>query len=68
MVFAYVSVKGWIIDPYVQSFFDSSHEVLVLSPHNTEILNSDILTSNVVMVKYWGGGLEMFLEPLSNCS
>ena len=56
MVLAYVSVKGWIVDPYVQSFFDSSHEVLVLSPHNTEILNSDIVTSDVVMVKYWGRG------------
>ena len=68
MVFAYVSVKGWIIDPYVQSFFDSSHEVLVLFPHNTKILNSDIVTSDIVMVKYWGGGLEMFLEPLSKSS
>ena len=37
MVFAYVSVKGWIIDPYIESFFDGSHEVL-LSPHNTKIL------------------------------
>ena len=24
------SVKGWIIDPYVQGFFDSSHEILIL--------------------------------------
>ena len=68
MVFAYISVKGWIVDPYVQSFFDSSHEVLVLSPHNTEILNSDIVTSDVVMVKYWGRGLQMFLESLSKSS
>ena len=68
MVFAYVPDKGWIIDPYVQSFLDSSHEVLVPSPHNTKILNSDIVTSDVVMVKYWGGGLEVFLEPLSKSS
>ena len=26
------------------------------------------MTSDVVMVKYWGGGLEMFLEPLSKSS
>ena len=58
------SVKGWIIDPYVQSFLDSSHEVLVLS----KILNSDIVTSDAVMVKYWEGDLEMFLEPLSKSS
>ena len=68
MVFAYVSVKGWIVDPYVQSFFDSSHEVLVLPPQNAEILNSNIVTSDVVMVKYWGRDLLMFLEPLSKSS
>ena len=55
MVLAYVSIEGWIVDPYIQSFFDSSHEVLVLSPHNTEILNRDIVNSDV-MVKYWEGG------------
>ena len=68
MVFAYVSVEGWIIDPYVKSFFDSSHEDLLLSPHNTKILYRDFVTSDVVVVKYWGGGLEMFFEPLSKCS
>ena len=53
MVLAYVSFKGWIADPYTQSFFDRSHDVLVLSPHYTEILNSDIVTSGVVSV-LWG--------------
>ena len=57
MVLAYVSIKRWIVGPYIQGFFDSCHEVLVLSPHNTEILNSDIVTCDVVMVKYWGRGL-----------
>ena len=32
MVFAYVSVEEWIIDPYVQCFFHCSVEVLVFSP------------------------------------
>ena len=35
------------------------------SPHYTKILNGDIVTSGVKMVKYWGGCLLMFLEPLS---
>ena len=26
------------------------------------------VTSDVGMVKYWGGGLQMFLETLSKCS
>ena len=25
VVFAYVSIQGWIIDPSVESFFDGSH-------------------------------------------
>ena len=62
MVLAYVSIKGWIVDPYIQSFLDSSYEVLVLSPHNTEILNRDIVTSDVVMVKYWGRGFRCSLN------
>ena len=38
---------------------------MLLSPHNAKILYRDLVTSRVIMVKYWGGGLEMFLEPLS---
>ena len=68
MVFAYVFVKGWIIDPYVQCFFDCSTEVLVFPPNYIEIINSDLVTTDVTMVKYWGGCLLMFLEPLCKSS
>ena len=37
VVFAYVSIKGWIIDPDIKSFLDGSHESLVLSPHYAKI-------------------------------
>ena len=39
MVFANVSVKGWIIGPYVQGFFYGPQEVLVLSPQYGKIVN-----------------------------
>ena len=68
IVFTYIPIQGWIVDPYIQSFFNGSHEVLLLSPHNTKILQWDLVTSGVKMVKDWGGGFEMFLEPLSKCS
>ena len=68
MVFAYVPIEGWIIHPYVYCFLDSSDEVLILPPHNTEIINGDTMTCNIVMVIYWGGGLQVFPEPLSKCS
>ena len=68
MVFAYVLVEGWIVHPYVYCFFDSSDQVLVLPPHNAEVLNGGIMTSDVKMVIYWEGGLQVFSEPLSKSS
>ena len=68
MVFAYVLVEGWIVHPYVYCFFDSSDQVLVLPPPNAEGPNGGIMTSDVKMVIYWGGGLQVFSEPLSKSS
>ena len=68
MVLAYVFVKGWIIDPYVQCLFYPSVEVLDFPPHYVEIFNGDIVTSGVIMVIYGGGCLEVFFDPLSKCS
>ena len=56
MVFAYVHVKGWIVNPYIYSFFDGSYWVLVLPSHNTEVVNGGVVTSDVKMVIYWGRG------------
>ena len=47
MVFAYVSIEGWIIDPYVSCFFQCSAEVLVL-PHMLKLS----------MVTLWPVGLK----------
>ena len=68
MVFAYVLVEGWIVHPYVYCFFDSSDQVLFLPPHNAEVLNGGIMTSDVKMVIYWEGDLQVFSEPLSKSS
>ena len=68
MVFGYVSIEAWIIHPYVYCFLDSSDEVLILPPHNTKIFNSGTMTCDVVMVIYWGGGLQVLPEPLFKCS
>ena len=62
MVFAYVLVEGWIIHPYVYCFFDSSDQVLVLPPHNAEVLNGGIMTSDVKMVIYWEGAFRCSLK------
>ena len=61
MVFAYISIQGWIVHPYINCFFYSSDEVLILPPHNTEIFYVGFMTCAVIMVIYWGGGLEVFL-------
>ena len=40
----------------------------VFPPNNIEIINGDLMTSDVAMVIDWGGCLLMFSEPLSKCS
>ena len=68
MVLTYISIEGWIIHPDVNSFFDGSDEVLVLPPYNAEIVNGGIMTCDVLVVITWGGGLQMFLKPLTKSS
>ena len=68
MVFANVLIEGWIIDSYVQSLFNCSQEVLILSSHYTEVVNSDTMTRDDRMVMDRGRGLKMFPEPLCKIS
>ena len=42
--------------------------LMVLSPHYVKIFNAHFVTSLVIVVKYGGWGLLMFLKPLSKCS
>ena len=60
--------SGMIVHPYINCFFYSSDEVLILPPHNTEIFNAGFMTCDVIMVINWGGGIEVFLIPLSKGS
>ena len=55
MVFAYVLVKGWIIDPNVHYFFYQPGQVLLFSAHYTEVVDVGSVTSGVNMVIYRGG-------------
>ena len=52
MVLGYISIEGWIIHPDVNSLLIGSDEVLVLPPHNTEIINDGIMTCGVLVVIY----------------
>ena len=65
MVFAHISIEEWVIGPYVQSLFYCSHLVQVLPPNNVEVVNGNIVTSDVAMVIYVRGGFQMFLEPFT---
>ena len=56
MVFAYVFIQGWVIDPYKHGFFDQPREVLLFPAHHCEVVNSGWMTWDVAMVKYRGGG------------
>ena len=63
LVFGYISNQGWVIDSDHNCFFDGSCNALVLSAHNTEIINECVMTSCAVKVRNWWGGLHMFSEP-----
>lgn len=68
MVFANISVQGWIICSYVQGFFNGSQKAMIFSPQDGKVVNSDIMTRDVNMVMYGGWGLEMFLVPFFKIS
>ena len=68
MVFAHISIKGWIICSYVHGFFYCSLKVLVLFPHYGEIFQFDIMSSGGTVVKDWGWGLLVFFEPFIEIS
>ena len=56
MVFAYILVQGWIVDPNEYSFFNQPNEIMFLSPHYTEIIQCNAMT-RVVAVLIYGGGV-----------
>ena len=67
MVFAHISIAGWIIDPYVQSLFYCSHLVQVLPPNNIEIVDGDTVTTDVAVVIYGRGGFQHWeLSPIKH--
>ena len=68
MVFTYLSVKGWIIDPNVQSLFYCPNLVQVLPTNNFEIIDGNTVTTGVTMVIYGRGGFQVFLEPFYKSS
>ena len=63
MVFANISIEGWVIDPYEQSLFDCSGKVLVLPSNYAEVVNVSFMTWDVTVVMNGRGGLLMFFEP-----
>ena len=68
MVFAYVFIQGWTIDSYEHRFFNQPGEVLLLPTYYAEIFKWGSMIWGVTVVMYGGGGLQMFLVPLSKCS
>ena len=50
LVLANISIQGWIIDTNVDSFFDGSNWVLVLSPHYDEVIYANHMTRDDILV------------------
>ena len=66
MVFACVFVQGWIVDPYVYNFLYQPHEVLILPPHYTKVVQCSAMTCDVTVVIDWGGHLRCSLNLSPN--
>ena len=63
MVFANISIEGWVIDPYEQSLFNCPGKVLVLPSNYAEVFDVSFMTWDVTVVMNGRGGLLMFFEP-----
>ena len=50
LVFAYISIMGWVIHSDEDGFFDGSCQIVILFAHNAEVVYRYIMTSDVVMV------------------
>ena len=55
VLFANISIQGWIVDPDVKSLLYCPLEILFLPSHNVEISNTYAVTIGVKMIKYGGG-------------
>ena len=59
---------GWVIDSNQDCFFDGSSNIMVLSAHNAEIFNGEVMPHGVVVVMDGWGGPHVFSEPFCKSS
>ena len=61
----YISIKCWIVNPYVDGFLNSSGNAMVLPPCYLEVVLCGCVASDATMVMYRGGFLQVFFESFS---
>ena len=66
LVFAYISIKGWVIHSDEDGFFDGSCQIMIFSAHNAEVVDGYIMTSGVMMVMDGWWGFHVFFVSLTN--
>ena len=50
LVFAYISIKGWVIHSDDDGFFHGSCQIVIFSAHNAVVVDRYIMTSDIMMV------------------
>ena len=68
LVFANISIKGWVINSNQHGFSDGHSHVLVFPAHYAEILQRNFMASDVEVVMYRWWSSHVFSEPFSKCS
>ena len=58
----YICIMHGIYNPYVDGFLNSSGNAMVLPPHYLEVVLSGSWTSDLTVVMYRGGLLQVLLE------
>ena len=67
LVFANISVKGWVIDSNQHSLSDCSSHALVIPAHNAEIVQGHFMTSGPIVVIDGWWWPQVLPESFSKC-
>ena len=61
----YIPIKCGIVNPYIDGFLNSSGNAMVLPPYYLEVVLCGSVGSDITVVVYRGGFLQVFFDSFS---
>ena len=68
LVFAYIFIKGWVINSEENGFFDRSCQTFIISALDAKIVSGIIMTSCVMIIIDWWWGFHILFISFLKCS